>query len=178
MKTTELLMMSNPVTCQQSDSANHAARLMWDHDIGALPVVDGDGRLCGMVTDRDLCMAAYTQGKPLAAIDVSTSMAREVISVGAHDDASRVAELMAQHRVRRLPVVDDERRPVGIISLHDLAGRSDVAPGALVSEHEVASTLRAICTPHGLPAVPPARTLPAKPTSASPRATQRATPSA
>jgi CBS domain-containing protein len=145
-------MTPNPVVCRRSDSANHAARLMWEHDVGSLPVVDDDGRLCGMVTDRDLCMGAYTQGQPLAAINVATTMARHVVKAEVHDEAKRVLELMARHRVRRIPVVDEHDRPIGIVAIHDLARRSDTGQPAVVSEHDLAATLRAICTPHNLPA--------------------------
>jgi CBS domain-containing protein len=151
MTASEILMTPAPVTCSEHDSANQAARLMWEHDVGALPVVDEHGRLCGMITDRDICMAAYTQGKPLAGITVGSAMSHDVACVGPRDDASRVEALMRHHQVRRVPVVDESMHPLGIISLNDLARRSDPARGAIVSEHEIAATLRAVCTPHELP---------------------------
>ena len=76
-------IMSHPaVICPAGSTLDHAARLMWEFDCGVIPVVDDAGHLCGMVTDRDICMAAYTQGKLLSAIPVTTAMAREIVTIG------------------------------------------------------------------------------------------------
>src|SRR5690606_28351921 len=62
------LMTRDVQVCGPRDDLNRAAQIMWDHDCGVVPVVDSERRPIGMVTDRDVCMAAYTQGKPLSAI--------------------------------------------------------------------------------------------------------------
>jgi CBS domain-containing protein len=107
-------------TCSLGDSLTRAAQIMWDCDCGAVPVVDADGKLCGMLTDRDLCMAAYTKGSPLFAIAVSDVMSKHphVCTVG--DTLAHAISLMASAQVRRLPVVDAGGRPVGIVSLADI----------------------------------------------------------
>jgi CBS domain-containing protein len=143
-------LMSHPVvTCRVSDNLATAAGSMWDHDCGAVVVVDDAGRLVGIVTDRDICMAAYTQGHALHEIPVATAMAREVFTCRRDDDLARAEEMMERHKVRRIPVVDAEGRPLGLLSLGDLA-RKGAQPSAsqqtLVTGF--ARTLAAICRPH------------------------------
>ncbi|HVS11206.1 MAG TPA: CBS domain-containing protein, partial [Planctomycetota bacterium] len=76
----EQLMTRDVKACAPQDSLSRAAQLLWESDIGALPVVDSEGRVVGMVTDRDVCMAAYFKGRPLAEIRVDETMARKVYS--------------------------------------------------------------------------------------------------
>ncbi len=108
-------------SCRPQDSLNRAAQIMWEEPCGAVPIVDEQSRPIGFLTDRDICMAAYTQGKPLEALRVGTAMAQKVVSCGADDDLDSAAELMRQHRTRRLPVVDRSGTLVGLLSLDDLA---------------------------------------------------------
>jgi CBS domain-containing protein len=107
-------------TCSPTDSLTRAAQIMWDCDCGAVPVVDADGKLCGMLTDRDVCMAAYTKGLPLFAIAVSDVMSKHPHSCRVDDTLARAISLMASAQVRRLPIVDGGGRPVGIVSLADI----------------------------------------------------------
>jgi CBS-domain-containing membrane protein len=93
---------------------------MWDLDCGVIPVVH-DGKLVGMITDRDLCMAAYTQGRSLGEIEVNTAMARHPISARPDQAIDEVERLMAEHQVRRIAVVDDDDSVLGVLSLNDLA---------------------------------------------------------
>jgi CBS-domain-containing membrane protein len=100
-----------------------------------------------MITDRDICMAAYTQGKLLANIPVTSCMSRAVFGCKPTDDLEAAEKLMQTKKVRRLPVVDENGKLAGIISLDDLA--RGVAGGAKeqarVTEKEVAQTLSGIC---------------------------------
>jgi CBS domain-containing protein len=115
-------LMSQPaVTCNVNGSANEAARLMWEHDCGAIPVVDDEGKVVGIVTDRDVCMAAYTQGESLHRIPVISAMAKSVSRCHPEDTVEKAEALMSELQVRRLPVVDPEDRPVGLLSINDLA---------------------------------------------------------
>jgi CBS domain-containing protein len=114
------LMTEPVVTCPLGATLDHAARLMWERDCGIVPVIDDEGRLAGVVTDRDVCMAAYTQGQPIGAIPVTTAMARDVVALHGDDLVDHAEDLMQEHQVRRLPVVDLERRPIGIVSINDL----------------------------------------------------------
>lgn len=116
------IMSRQPVTCAPEDSGAQAARLLWDHDCGALPVVTGDHhRVVGMITDRDLCMAALLQGRRLADIEVASAMSRTVWACHPEDLALPVARLMAVHRVRRVPVVNWADELMGLVSVGDLA---------------------------------------------------------
>jgi CBS domain-containing protein len=142
---TAKLMRPDVVTCGSTDTLERAAQLMWDHDIGCVPAVDADGRLVGMLTDRDVCMAAYTRGAPLRDISVAETMATHVYSCTADSDVHIVEKLMAEHQVHRMPVIDGEARPIGLISLNDIA-RAASGNGAITSV-EVTSTLLAITEP-------------------------------
>jgi CBS-domain-containing membrane protein len=125
---------------------DHAARLMWEFDCGIVPIVNDEGRLEGVVTDRDICMAAYTQGRPLANIPVGTAMAKQVIAAHADDRIEQAEELMRDHQIRRVPVLDSDSRPVGLVSMNDLARLAARARKSGV-DREVIQTLAAVCQP-------------------------------
>lgn len=120
MKVREL-MTSPAYTCRPQDSLESAARLLWDHDCGMLPVVDGQGRVGAAITDRDICMAAFTRGKRLAELRVTDSMSRDVATCRPDEDVATAVERMAARQVRRLPVVDENGKPCGVLSLNDIA---------------------------------------------------------
>jgi CBS domain-containing protein len=139
-------LMSHPaLTCYVTDSLAVPARLMWDHDCGAIPVVDEEGKLAGMITDRDICMAALSQGVPIVELAVAAVMAKQVIAVEPAQKLGEAEQLMARYRVRRLPVVDAHGRPVGVLSLNDLAIES-VQPDTPMKHGpaKIAHTLAAI----------------------------------
>jgi len=117
----EQIMNRNVRYCRPQDSLNSAAQIMWEAGCGAVPVVDEQSRPIGFLTDRDVCMAAYTQGRLLREIPVETAMARKVVTCGVEDELSTAAVLMQQNRTRRLPVIDQDGTLVGLLSLDDLA---------------------------------------------------------
>ena len=142
-------IMSQPVvSCPRDVSLDHAARLMWEFDCGIVAVIDDDGRLTGVVTDRDICMAAYTQGKALSSIPVSVAMASSVIAVHEGDPVEHAEELMRTHQIRRMPVFDHEDRPVGLVAINDLARLAARVKRATV-DREVIKTMAAVCEPRG-----------------------------
>ncbi|MBL8754544.1 MAG: CBS domain-containing protein [Planctomycetes bacterium] len=114
-------MTRSPATCLLQDSLHAAAQKLWEHDCGCLPVVDRDGRALAMLTDRDVCMAAWSTGQPLHELAVSTAMSRQVVGCRTNEDVAAVAARMAKHGLRRLPVLDHDGLLVGILSLADLA---------------------------------------------------------
>jgi CBS domain-containing protein len=130
--------------CSVHDSLNAAARVMWENDCGCVPIVDSQGRLVGIVTDRDICMAAYTQGVPLEAIAVERVMAARVISCGRTDDLDTAHRLMRKHEIHRLPVVDSRGRLTGILSLSDVVNQASKAGAAPSEAVEIIATLSAI----------------------------------
>jgi CBS-domain-containing membrane protein len=142
-------LMSAPViTCHVNDPLNDAAQRMWDNDIGALAVVGDEGKLTGMITDRDICMAAYTQGRRLDELLVNRAMSHHVVWARPEQSISELEQLMAKHQVRRIPIVDARGVPVGIVSLNDLA-REAVQPDTPMRNgpSKIGHTLAAICTP-------------------------------
>ena len=136
------LMTREIRACTIHESVNAAARIMWEHDCGCAPVVDGHGKLAGIVTDRDICMAAYTQGIPLDAIPVERVMSPRVISCSRSDNLETAHYLMRTHEIHRVPVVDSRGRPVGILSLSDVVNhkRGELAEQVV----ELAATFSAI----------------------------------
>lgn len=136
------LMTSPAITCTAQDSLEVAARLLWEHDSGFLPVVDRHGRVGAAITDRDICMAAYTQGRRLSDMRVADSMSKTIVACRPEDDVATAVEHMQSNRVRRLPVVDDDGRACGVLSLNDLATRmaSDAVGGSMALQ-----VLRAAC---------------------------------
>jgi CBS-domain-containing membrane protein len=145
----EELMSRHPKTCTLADDLSTPARLMWEHDIGCVPVVDEHGHALGVVTDRDLCMAVYTRGRTLHEIRVDQVMAPNLISCSPSDSVATAEKLMKDFQVRRLPVVDAFGKLLGMVSQNDLvreAAQEAAAPRAdrEIDEHEVMSTLAAI----------------------------------
>jgi len=142
MKVREL-MTHKVVTCWVDETLKHAAQRMWDYDIGVLPVLQGN-RVVGMVTDRDIAMAAYLDDRPLSELTIENCMSNAIYLCGPDDDLVVAEEQMAQHGVRRLPVLDGETL-VGLLSLNDLARA--IAAGAPISSGDIARTLGALSTP-------------------------------
>ena len=101
---------------------SEACRIMWENDCGSVPVVDPlSGRLCGIVTDRDACMASYLRHRPLTQIPIAVAMAADPVTCREDDDLAKVHETMASRQVRRLPVVGAEGDLLGVVSLNDIA---------------------------------------------------------
>jgi CBS domain-containing protein len=142
-------IMAEPLhVCSAEDSLARAAQIMWDADCGAVPVVGADGRLCGIITDRDICMATYTKGLGPGSIQVADVMSHRVHSCSAEDPLERAIARMADAQVRRLPVVSTEGRPIGMISLADIA-RSAVLLGQREGEALVLQLLGAVSQRRG-----------------------------
>ena len=149
-------IMSQPVvSCPLESTLDHAARLMWEFDCGVLPVIADDGRLAGVVTDRDICMAAYTQGKALSSIPVSVAMAANVVAVHEDDLVERGEELMRTHQVRRLPVLGPDERPIGLVGMNDVARLAAHVKRTAV-DRELIKTLAAVSEPRAVKASLPA----------------------
>ncbi|MFE0798516.1 CBS domain-containing protein [Streptomyces sp. NPDC058812] len=117
------IMTGDPVTVQPQTSVTAVARLMRDRDLGAVLVTDGD-ELRGLVTDRDLVVRSVAEGGDPEQTTVAGACSDDVVTVRSDDELNRAVELMREHAVRRVPVVDDGR-PVGIVSLGDLAMERD-----------------------------------------------------
>jgi CBS domain-containing protein len=144
------IMTRDVHTCTPSDTLATAAQIMWENDCGAVPVVDRDGKLVGIITDRDLAMAAQLQGVALRESSVASAMARDLKTCSPTDTPATVQSLMQQHKIRRVPVVDAERRLVGMVSLGDLAyvmSSQQTLGGDGMTWTAIAHTLAAVSAP-------------------------------
>jgi CBS domain-containing protein len=113
-------MTTRPRSVTSDTQLTTVAELMHAEDVGAIPVVDGD-RLIGMVTDRDIVVRAIAKGKDPRGMPVSEISSRELVTVDPDDDLSDALQLMAEHQVRRLAVVEEDERLVGVVSQADVA---------------------------------------------------------
>jgi CBS domain-containing protein len=113
-------MTDRPRAVSPDTLVSQAAELMESEDIGALPVLEGE-QLAGMITDRDIVIRAVAKGKDPRGMPVREVATRDVVSIRPDEDLSDALELMASHQVRRLPVVDDDNRLVGVLAQADVA---------------------------------------------------------
>jgi CBS-domain-containing membrane protein len=120
-------MTSDPRFCLTSETASDAARLMKSEDVGPIPIVDDRQTrvLKGIVTDRDLVLKVMAEGLAPKTTLLADVMTTDVTTCRADDDADKAIELMQEHQVRRIPIVDGNTRLVGIISQADVATRVD-----------------------------------------------------
>ena len=133
------IMTAQVETLDPEDTLNAAAKLMRDRAVGCVPIVNAAGVLVGVLTDRDITLSAYEYGEALWKLRIADSMCTPVHTCRADDDIEIAARLMREHRVRRLPVVDAANKPIGIVSLDDLARASrvpviDPTPGLTADE--------------------------------------------
>ncbi len=149
------LMTRNVHHCGPGQPASDAARAMWDFDIGCVPVVDAQWQPLGMITDRDICMATYTRGRPPSDIRVIDAMSPEIFTCAESDTLATAERIMRERQVRRLPVVDEQGKLVGLLSLNDIALARASSPTAKMKERmlgDVADTLAAVCRHRESPA--------------------------
>jgi len=142
------IMTREVATCYPEDPMYVPAHIMWDRDCGVVPVVDPyTGRLEGVVTDRDLCMAALLSDRPLSRMTVCQAMSRSAYSCSEDDDVRDVHAMMREHQIRRLPVLDENEHLVGLVTLNDLAVEAFAKRGAAATkrQRDVAKTYAAIC---------------------------------
>ncbi|MGE3510904.1 MAG: CBS domain-containing protein [Vicinamibacterales bacterium] len=145
------LMSTPPQTCQPTTDLAAVAHLMWNHDFGFVPVVDADGHLAGVITDRDICIASATRRLLPERIAAAQAMSTSVHACLPDDSLASVLATMKQHQVRRVPVVDQAGHLQGIVSMNDVvrAVGKKGAPTAAV----VLDALAGVCAPHTVAAV-------------------------
>jgi CBS-domain-containing membrane protein len=149
-KTVKQIMSTDVCVVCHWETLDRAARLMWERDLGCVPVVDETARLVGIITDRDVCMGAFTQGRRLDEISVGSVCTRTVYPVEPSTTLEAAEALMRTRRVRRLPVCDADGMVVGMLSLADLAVHLEARPGVAaadgLSSMGIAATLEAVST--------------------------------
>jgi CBS domain-containing protein len=137
-KSVQEAMTARPHSVGTGDSVVEAARLMRDQDIGSLPVVD-DGRVIGIVTDRDITIRVVAESADPSSITVGDVASRNTVTAAPGQDLDEALQLMARHQLRRLPVVEEDGRLVGILAQADVAHESD--------PDKVGETIEAISDP-------------------------------
>lgn len=142
MKARDLMKAHNIWACAETSDCRHVAQMMAEHDVGAIPVLDSEGRLEGIITDRDLCCRILACGKSYET-PVRDVMTCQVYTCGPDSSLKEIESLMIEYRIRRLPVVDEENKLQGFISLSDLA-RECHGP---LKEHGLAEVLECVSTP-------------------------------
>jgi CBS domain-containing protein len=133
-KSVRELMSSKPCSIDSEKSVAYAAKMMRDEDVGLAPIVEGD-RLVGTVTDRDIAIRVVAEGKDPESTKVREISSTDLITVDPKQDLDEALRLMAQHQVRRLPVVEEGGRLVGVVAQADVAkSAGDKQTGQLVGE--------------------------------------------
>jgi len=142
------VMSSNAKVCILTDNLSAAAGIMWENDCGILPVVAEAGKVVGLITDRDICMAANLQNRHLWNIAVEDVISGDVYACKPDDDIRSALKTMEENRVRRLPVVAADGTLKGILSINDVVLKAeetrDKKPSGL-SYSDVVNTYKSIC---------------------------------
>lgn len=131
----EGIMNARVVSCGPNDTLDHAAQIMWEHDCGIVPVIGADGKLAGVITDRDICMASHLQHRALDGANVGSAMSRQLFTCAPTDAVEHALELMSSRQVRRLPVIHADGRLAGLVSLADLTGHAQALAGESVQSY-------------------------------------------
>lgn len=133
--------------CGPETNLAAAAKIMWDNDCGVLPILNVQGQVMGVITDRDICMAASTKNTAPSALTVWETSSHKATTCSPEDDARQALDLMARAKVRRLPVIDEDGLLQGMLSMNDLIlaanGRKGRRSAGLVSD-DVMNALKAI----------------------------------
>jgi CBS domain-containing protein len=128
------VMTSNPCTIDAEKSVAYAAKMMLQEDVGLAPIVEGD-RLIGMLTDRDIATRLAAEGRNPDQVKVRDVASKQLITIAPGQDLDEALRKMAQHQVRRLPVVEEDGRLVGVVAQADIAREGDDSQtGQLVEE--------------------------------------------
>jgi CBS domain-containing protein len=147
------IMTCDAKVCDLNSSLAEAAQTMWDTDCGVLPVVKDGKEIVGLITDRDICMAMAMRDCNPAAVSADGVISGAVYSVSPEDDIHKALEIMLEHKVRRLPVVNPEGGLEGMLSMNDVVLKAEEARKTKAPEltyADVVKTYKAICA-HPLP---------------------------
>ena len=143
----EDVMTKNVYFCNPSTNLAEAAEMMWTDDCGALPVMNEAGKVIGMITDRDICIALGTRDVKAGALRVRDVFTPKVFSCQPADGIHQALATMTAHKVRRLPVIDSRGTLKGIVSIDDVVLHAETIPKTTggVSCADVLMTLKVIC---------------------------------
>jgi CBS domain-containing protein len=142
------VMTSEVKSCRPETNLAAAAAVMLDYDCGVLPVVNDENKVVGMITDRDIAIAAATRARLASEIPVSEVISRKVYSSVLDEDVHAALKTMRHEKIRRLPIVNRDGMLQGILSLNDIALRAEEEKGRHHPEltyEDAMSTVKAIC---------------------------------
>lgn len=146
------IMKRNVTTCKPEQSAEDVALMMWNNDCGSIPVLDDSGRVIGMITDRDICMATALQRKPAYDIRVRDIMSRQLFSSHPDNDVKQAMKTMASHRVKRLPITNGSGQIEGILSIDDIVATAERGARGIKSPElsfdDAVVTMKSVCNHH------------------------------
>jgi CBS domain-containing protein len=127
MKKCSEVMTENPTCCLPTDAASKAGGLMKSENVGSIPVIESEQtkKLIGIVTDRDLALQIVAQGRDPKSTKVADVMTQKIVTCRAGDDVQKALDAMSEFQLRRIPVVDEQDRIIGIIAQADVATRVD-----------------------------------------------------
>jgi CBS domain-containing protein len=137
-------MTTRLFTCKSGETLDRAAKIMWERGCSEVPVIDEDGFLVTMVSDRGVCICAYTQGRPLTQIPVTCAAAGRVQVVGTTDTLDEAHELMRRYHVRCLPVVERTGRLIGVLSITDIIRVTSLQSEPRLSANSIAASPRRV----------------------------------
>ena len=128
------VMTSNPCSIDAEKSVAYAAKMMREEDVGLAPIVEGD-KLIGMLTDRDIAIRVVAEGRNPEQVKVADVASKQVVTIDPQQDLDEALRIMAKHQVRRLPVVEEDGKLVGVVAQADIAREGDdMQTGKLVEE--------------------------------------------
>jgi CBS domain-containing protein len=145
------LMTKTVVCCRPEMSLAEAGALMWENDCGVLPIVSDTGKLTGVITDRDICIALSTRNAQSSRITTGEVVKMQTFVCSPEDDVHNALRTMRKERIRRLPVVNEEGGLVGILSMNDVvlhAEKGDGKKKPAIAYDDVVHAFQAICA-HG-----------------------------
>ena len=137
------IMVRDAKFCRLNNNLAAAAAIMWANDCGGLPVLDGGGKVVGMITDRDICIAVGTRNRMPSDIQVSEVAPQRIYTCAAGEDIHAALKMMQKQKVRRLPVVSKEGHLQGILCLNDVA--LNARQNDSLSYEDTIETLQAVC---------------------------------
>ncbi|MBI4457232.1 MAG: CBS domain-containing protein [Acidobacteria bacterium] len=143
MKVREIMSV-NPKSCRPETNLAAAAMIMWENDCGVVPVVDDKGKVTGMITDRDICIAVASKHRLASEIPVSELISGRVYSCAPDDDLKAALKTMEEKRVRRLPVVDKAGVLQGILCMNDIVLQAEEIRGKQVPELSLEDAIRVL----------------------------------
>lgn len=141
------VMMRTPASCSLDTNLGSAVEILWNRNCGMLPVLDAEGRVAGVITDRDICIALGTRSQTAGEIAVQQAISGRLIACRPEDDVRAALAAMGNAKVRRLPVVDPQGKLLGILSMDDVvlhANASVLGRPPELSHDEVMEALKQV----------------------------------